>query len=654
MKTIKFMLFAVTVMVAASCVKENPIETQTPAEIVYVQKDFTAGTPTKTAIGQDGESVIWCKGDQVGVFDGVTTAANIFSVYSGVGTTSAGLTGRVAENATEFYAYYPYGKNRKMTDGVIDAYIDETQTPSVGSFTSDGAVMIAKADANGNFAFKNVCSHIKFTLAEDMTDIKAITLMGNNCETLAGYVDIKWIDDEPQIVKYRTPAHPYVTMVKDSGLEPGDYYFSILPVDFTDGFTVILTKKDGTQLAKKTTKRVNLSERNSILPMKALAKKDYQDYTNYFIKYVHGDDVTIGGYTFNKNTHSKYTILSNSKALTIDANDEEGLYFIAPSCPADNAKFKGVSKTSGYTNLMLIGMEKDNRSEVNITGNVFLGNNGSVYMLANLKLNVDYNIVRGNPANFGDIVISNCALNNIAASAPLLMSSDQTSGAVINSIVIEDSELGFKASEGCPLNTGSAMTLGSYTFNNNICYQAEGGSVTKFKLINKSNAAITDVTVVNNTFVDVKSGDASNPAVFMNAASVSGTYTFNNNLLVNNLSNNTCKLVVPNNEVAPGSGSCTNNYYYTTTTNGYYYYIESTYRANLEYSQPEALTQSPLAEGWNPANGVFGSYIITPASGSAPSVLVGAQRAGMSGLPADVNSPSNDYTDNDHGTISEN
>ena len=110
-------------------------------------------------------------------------------------------------------------------------------------------------------------------------------------------------------------------------------------------------------------------------------------------------------------------------------------------------------------------------------------------------------------------------------------------------------------------------------------------------------------------------------------------------------------------EAKANAGSVANNYFYNVNTGlaiETYMSITTENAKNLEYAKPESLTHSPLAQGWDPANGKFVSYIITPSSGLAPSVLVGAQRAGMSGLPADVNSPSNDYTDNNHGTISEN
>ena len=229
MNKMKFMLFAVAAMAAASCVKETAPEGQdNPAsEVNYVQMEFTVDTKTKTTIAEDGATVLWNTNDKVAVYDNSATASahiNEFTVVYGSGSSSAVIQGTVPEDATEFYAYYPYNANRTFADGVVEAYVDETPVNTYGAFPA--AVMMAKADADGNFAFKNVCSHIKFTLAEDMTDIKSIILMGNNAETIAGYCDVAWNNGEP-VITPASNAVSYVNIVRASGLKPGDYYFSI-------------------------------------------------------------------------------------------------------------------------------------------------------------------------------------------------------------------------------------------------------------------------------------------------------------------------------------------------------------------------------------------------------------------------------------------
>ena len=41
---------------------------------------------------------------------------------------------------------------------------------------------------------------------------------------------------------------------------------------------------------------------------------------------------------------------------------------------------------------------------------------------------------------------------------------------------------------------------------------------------------------------------------------------------------------------------------------------------------PVKLSQSPLSQNWNPGNGTYGSYTITPTDGAAPTQQMGAVR----------------------------
>lgn len=650
MNKMKFMLFAVAAMAAASCVKETAPEGQDkPAsEVNYVQMEFTVDTKTKTAIAEDGKTVLWNTNDKVAVYDNSATASahiNEFAVVSESGSSSAVIQGTVPEDATEFYAYYPYHKNRTFADGVVDAYVDETPGSTDGAFPA--AVMMAKADADGNFAFKNVCSHIKFTLAEDMTDIKSIILMGNNAETIAGYCDVAWNNGEP-VISPASNAASYAKIEKASGLNPGDYYFSIFPTNFTEGFTIVLTKTDGTQLMKKTTKSYDLSARNTILPMKLLASEDYDECTNYYVKYINGEDITIGGYTFNTTAEKTAVVVSDLKDNTNLSAD--GLYFVAPA--TDNVQIRGT-----HSKYMVIGMEKGCRVPATTAANGGVNNGGNVYLLANLNIQADKHLFYGIPAKFGDIIISDCALTIKASSAPFLFSSGTViENAALNSICCVDSEFGFSKSESYVINTSKAMTIGNLVIENNVFYPASTTAVTTFRISSKSNPLITNVSIANNTIVDLKtpgtktsSGNSYNPAALVNTRGVSTNYCIKNNLFVNNLSTSGVTLLNVT-ESIPTSGECKNNYFYSTYD--YRYYITSTNHANFsEYEDGIALSASPLSTLWNPAEGSFGAYTITPVDGEAPTVPVGAQRADMAVVTSSVNSPAADYKTADLGTF---
>ena len=637
MNKMKFMLFAVAAMAAASCVKETAPEGQdNPAsEVNYVQMEFTVDTKTKTAIAEDGATVLWNTNDKVAVYDNSATASahiNEFTVVYGSGSSSAVIQGTVPEDATEFYAYYPYSDKRKFVDGVVEAYVDETPGNTYGAFPA--AVMMAKADADGNFAFKNVCSHIKFTLAEDMTDIKSIILMGNNAETIAGYCDVAWNNGEP-VITPASNAVSYVNIVRASGLKPGDYYFSIFPTDFTEGFTIVLTKTDGTQLMKKTTKSYDLSARNTILPMKLLASEDYDECTNYYVKYINGENITIGGYTFNKTLETKAVVVGDFKGNTnLSAN---GLYFVAPA--TDNVNISGT-----HSKYMVIGMEKGCRVPADVDGYEGLTTGGSIILMANLD--VDYNdtyLIYGAPTSFGSYVIADCLISNFQKHSIFIGQGDGN-GTTIDRIAIVDSEIQLNGGLDYRFlyrNNQVPFTVSNYCLENNVIYTDYEASLSTFKFsYGKSGyCTITNFECENNTLANLKMTSA---ALYQTSVN---NYYMSRNLFDAVLHDKTVDLL----SMVADAGECVDNYFYSTSD--LVYRITSTNNKNLDYTAPIKLSASPLSTLWNPAEGSFGAYTITPVEGEAPTVPVGAQRADMAVVTSSVNSPAADYKTADLGTF---
>ena len=84
--------------------------------------------------------------------------------------------------------------------------------------------------------------------------------------------------------------------------------------------------------------------------------------------------------------------------------------------------------------------------------------------------------------------------------------------------------------------------------------------------------------------------------------------------------------------------------------------MDKTYIATgstFAHSHAYALSVSPLSTLWDPAKGKFGAYTITPTDSSKDpgKNKIGAQRADMTPESAELDSPSNDYTEDDLGSI---
>lgn len=646
MKMRNFFFAAALVVLAASCVKENAPESSEKATVNYVPMEFTSAVETKTVLA-DGK-VNWLDGDKISIFDNSATAETHNNSF--VTTGDGSFTGTVPEDATEFYALYPYREASSLTEGAIKINLPAEQTATLGSFADDLAIMVAKADGQGKLAFKNVCSHIKFTLAQDLTDVKSITLMGNKAEILAGPASVDMSETEPKItVSSNNAAQTYVTLrssEKDAALTPGDYYFTVLPVTFTEGFTVILSKMDGSQVAKKTTKpRNELASRNSILVMKPLAVSDYTDHMNYFVKYNDDFNLTFGGVTINKETHPNGILASDNRTNSgnVAAKVEGGVYFIHPS--STQAKF---NKAEAFKSLVVIGADASQRSDIDFYRQARPYDGGSLILLANLRCTVgDKNAFAHNTnttghsfKTFSNMVLSNCHFKKIGKH---FMQFNASAFTKFN-LMVEDCEFGIKGATVYFLNTGSnASTAQNVTFKNNIFYAESSSAATAFKLVHSDKLTIDKFNAESNTFDNTIPEEN-----ILRIGDIRTSFDMAKNLFYETSKTaGTVKLIAfPVGENAKNAtGTTTNNVYYNSTSGAELGLgIGTSGFANMSINSIKQLTSKPMSTSWDPANEKYGAYVFE----SGVSNTIGAKRADMVAQP---NSASYHYPATDLGSF---
>ena len=642
MKTRSFFMLSLAVM-AMSCAKEvlpenNPEEN---VELKLVPMEFTTALETKAGI-VDGEGTVeWAANDQITVFDNLG-GKNTFTTAVG-GATSV-FTGEVTEGATAFYALYPQRTSAAEfdTDAItITSKLFSDQTAVVGSYAegNGGAVMVACADADNRLSFKNMTSHIRFTLNVD--EVVSITLMGNNAEKVAGVYTVDLSDSEPII----TVSNPETYVRLHNGgevMEQGDYYFTILPVEFTEGFTVILSKKDGTQVARRTEKEITaLNQRNQILPMKAVT--NYHSHMNYFVKYLDGFDITLGGYTFNKTTHEGGKLVN---ATYKNGNiTKDGVYFIDPTyTEAKN------NKAQAYSNLIVVGSDASQRTKFDFYRQARPYNEGTVILMANLECTAaDKNAFAQNAdteghnfSEFGDLVLYNCHFKNIGKNF-----FEFNKGAFTKlDLRVEDCEFGFNAPAVYFFNTGANVSAAqSLTFRNNVFYAETGTTMTAFKMIHSDKFSISDLDVDKNTF----SGTMIETNM-LRLGDVVTTLNCSRNLFVGCSADAEIKVIalrVGTNK-ANVTGVITNNYYYSDGTAAFGMGVgKSALTSMTTINSAAKLTSSPLSSKWNPADGAFGPYVFA----EGVSNTVGAWRSDMNATPETANYAAANYVSVDYGTL---
>ena len=219
-----------------------------PATIKAEQFDEGA---TKTVRNQD-KSVSWMPEDAITVVCG-TDIAKFTSTNTETAQT-ASFNGELLESTVEainngtsnycVWGLYPYDENVESDGTYITTTLPAQQTGVVGTFDDDLFIALAQSD-NFNLSFYNVCSGFKFSITQG--GITSITIRGNNNEDIAGKVRLTFVDGKPkaQVVE----GVKTITLTPEEGaFQVGkDYYFVMLPTEFTQGFSVSLEgiKKTG-------------------------------------------------------------------------------------------------------------------------------------------------------------------------------------------------------------------------------------------------------------------------------------------------------------------------------------------------------------------------------------------------------------------------
>lgn len=614
-KTLFYISLAV---MAISCVKENvPVANESEVELFPMAFETTVEA-TKTTLAEDGKTVLWKQGDEVAVFDGTDEKKTFTADKAGASVT---LSGKAAA-ADEYYATYPsYGS---MTSaGVFSASVSATQNAVVGSMANKCAVLVSKAE-DDIFNFKNVSALVKFNLAVE--GVKSLTLMGNNDEPIAGKFTCEWNNGDPQITALTAPQVA-VTLRKSNGssLELGDYYFTIIPTNFEDGFSVVLGMNDEEGTQKIVTRSAALDlKKNQIFRTQNVPESAYKSCSNDFVKYHAGADLVYGGVTINEETYGTPTyVCENDTEISKD-----GVYFIAPNVKGVKMNYAQIGK------LAIIGVDPQNRSSVHFNVEMQPKNGAENYFIcANLNMtktkngNDSYiNTTSGLTGAYGLILLNNCKIGDIGTAFARCLSRPFT----LEKFIMQDCDYivrGDTENSYVLYANGVALTFDNIVYENNVFHKKKTGtSLADFKLVHgcriftdKSTSKVdTTGCRINNIKVhkNTLSSTRTKTTGFIYALSMNGRADISNNFYVESKAAATITPIIlsvgkkaGDNKTVPFTANYTSN-----ITGNYFWENGSSKGLNVSslpsdvgprYS-PGLLTFNPLSEDWDPENGVFG------------------------------------------------
>lgn len=247
-------------MLYASCDKslDNFREEGIDSQDNQIQQTFVAqfDTPvsidpsTRTALGDDGLSVVWTQGDKIAISSG-----SAFSVYTLKDTDAGKKAGEFngyspAATNSGFYGVYPAGGSYSISGNVISGLSVPAHQHAVnGSFDSNAAVMTSYT-VNNTMVFKHVCSFVRIEVGSDMKYLMRITLESLQSDKTPGGRQIAGTFDATVAtsgssqsvctVSNVSSASTKIILEPSSGevIEPGVYYIAVLPGSLDYGFEV--------------------------------------------------------------------------------------------------------------------------------------------------------------------------------------------------------------------------------------------------------------------------------------------------------------------------------------------------------------------------------------------------------------------------------
>lgn len=211
---------------------------------------------TKVVLDSD-EQLSWEQGDSVTVWDG-----EVYCTYTALsaGTQTILESEEDVDASKNYYAFYPADESVVFAEGSLTMNLPASQTLVQGHFPYNPAVAVSSG-TDRDFRFSSICSMLGFTITRE--DIKEITLLGRNGETVAGEVnvDISDMTDPSWVVEEGKGAERIVLSSGDgSAIAPGTYYFAVLPQEFKDGIIFSMINIEGDKAERVRSKSLTLEK----------------------------------------------------------------------------------------------------------------------------------------------------------------------------------------------------------------------------------------------------------------------------------------------------------------------------------------------------------------------------------------------------------
>lgn len=235
----KTVIILAIVAAALSCAKESSVKeaAEKTKNVNLVEMTFTVAPETK-AVLQNDRSVVFAPKDKISIFANGTN----YEFSTAEGGANATFTG-TAEEATTYYALYPYSASATIDAGTIQnvSIGSGSAGTGTGTFNSQRAVAVAISNST-SLTFKQVTALLKLTVPAEVTDLSEIVIFNrdngssNTAGAITGTFSVTPVDGYAPTYEVTTPGFQTGLVGPDGKENPvpaGDYYIPVLPAKLT-------------------------------------------------------------------------------------------------------------------------------------------------------------------------------------------------------------------------------------------------------------------------------------------------------------------------------------------------------------------------------------------------------------------------------------
>lgn len=230
-----------------SCEQEN-YEDSTPKKSEPQLVRLTASMEdesapgTRTALDQDGTSILWTVGDKIKVFTNQNREGALFESTNDTPSKQADFEGLLditdISSENKLYAVYPYTAEASFDGTDVITKLASEQVAQPEGF-ADHLLPALAVSSDLNLSFYQIATGIRFFISTE--GVKKVIFRGNMGEPVSGSFKVSMNESGRPEIKEVVDGYQWVTLCapENGTFEVGKmYYLSVLPQNFDRGFTL--------------------------------------------------------------------------------------------------------------------------------------------------------------------------------------------------------------------------------------------------------------------------------------------------------------------------------------------------------------------------------------------------------------------------------